>query len=105
MNNTNTIHFIKNKSISDILWAIWTGIEMLVVVGFLVFIRVVGGSADYIEADRYFLSNHGVIKETSELIYRICEIWEIVFWVSFPTYILGAIAIVFFSRRLSSKTV
>ncbi|MBQ9802656.1 MAG: hypothetical protein IJW51_06275 [Clostridia bacterium] len=99
MNNANTPHFIKNKSIYDILWAIWTGIEMLIVVGFLVFPRIVGGSADHIEAGRYFLSNHGVIKETNELIYKICEIWEIVFWISFPTYILGAIGIVFFGSR------
>ena len=79
--------------------------EMLIVAGFLLFTRIVGGGADHAEAGQYFLSDHGVMKETSELIYRISEIWEIVFWVSFPTYILGALAIVFFSSRLSSKSV
>ena len=103
MDNTNTPHFIKHTRIYDILWAIWTGIEMLIVVGFLVFPRIVGGSADHTEAGRYFLSNHGIMKETSELIYKICEIWERVFWISFPTYILGAIAIVFFGSRKKVK--
>ena len=91
---------LKSKHIvSNILYAVWTGIEALIVGGFLVFMNIVGGSADYIESGKYFISNHGIVKETSAWIYHLLQVWEVIFWISVPIYILGCFFIVYLSQR------
>lgn len=91
--------FMKSKSVYDVLFAVWTGLAVLTVGGFLLFTNVVGGSADYAEAGRYFLSDHGVIKETSEFVYKICKAWEIAFWITFPAYVVGCFLLVWLDTR------
>lgn len=95
---------MKNKKISDVLFAVWTGLAIWIVGGFLLFTNVVGGSADYTEAGRYFLSNHGVIKEPTASIYHACRVWETVFWITFPTYVAGCFLLVLVESRKQKKS-
>ena len=71
------------------IYAIWSGIFLLITGGFFLFSAIVGGTADYIEQGKYFVSSHGEIFEVSSAIYYISYIWEILFFLSFPSYFVG----------------
>ena len=91
------------KQASDILYAVWTGLEALVFGGFLVFSRLMGGGADHITDGKYFLANHGVYTEVSYPVYEIIRVWEILFFASIPIYWAGCALIVAISSYKRKK--
>lgn len=85
------------------IYAVWTILFLLVVGGFFLFSTIIGGSADYIEQGKYFVSNHGEISEVSRMIYSISYIWEIIFFLSFPIYFVGLFVISKIQNRIEKR--
>lgn len=69
----------------DPVIAVWNVLCAVIMVGFFVYSLIIGGSAGlgYCESGQYFVSDHGVTVEVSEVVWRISYAWGIVFWV-FP---------------------
>ena len=69
-----------------------TVIGVVVVGGFFVFQGLIGGSASlgYQENGHWFVGQHGVYTEVGEALWQISYIWEIVFMLFFPAYVIVA---------------
>lgn len=80
-----------NRSKGEILIKVWKTTGEIVIIGFLLFSMIIGGSAGlgYQENGHYFVRNHGDVVEVSEAVWTISGIWEILFWVSIPLTLIG----------------
>ena len=93
----------KNKV--NLILAVWNAIGLVIIVGFLIFGFIIGGSASlgYCESNAYFVGNHGEYTQVSEFIYRISYIWEILFWIFIPLTPLGCSLISFIQGKVEQK--
>jgi len=94
---------MKKMFLNYSIYTVWTILFLLVVGGFFLFSTIIGGSADYIEQGKFFVSNHGEISEVSRMIYSISYIWEIIFFLSFPIYFVGLFVISKIQNRIEKR--
>ena len=61
---------------------LWNTVCIIIVLGFLVFSMLIGGSASlgFEQNGQFFVGNHGEVVEVTETLYVISSIWEIIFW-------------------------
>ena len=85
---------MKNSK-SIILISIWISLGVAIILFFFIFSFYIGGSAinGYIEAGKYFVTEHGSVSEVSKTIWTISKISEILFWVFIPLTPIGAFLI------------
>lgn len=83
------------KTKLEILLTVWNVIGIFSVVGFILFSIFIGGSAfhGYCEGGIYYVGDHGIMKETSKMIYEISFIWGVLFWMFIFLTPIGAFLI------------
>ena len=85
----------KQKAKSSIFISIWISLGVAIILFFFIFSFCIGGSAmnGYIEAGKYFVTEHSSVTEVSKTIWTVSKISEILFWGFIPLTPIGAFLI------------
>lgn len=93
----------RNKD--DIIISYWKAFCSLIIMGFILFSVLIGGSAElgYQECGKFFVCNHDTVVEVSKTIWIISKVWGGFFWIFIPLTPLGAFVFSNIQKKLNQR--